>query len=77
MNGGHDGSYNYFMIIKKDGTKERHSLATNIFLEKGDIVRCVTAHRRRLWRPRPKTERKGAGRCEEWIYHPSASGGVL
>jgi N-methylhydantoinase B len=43
MNGGHDGSYNYFMIIKKDGTKQRHSLGTNIYLEKGDIVRCVTA----------------------------------
>lgn len=43
MNSGHDGSYNYFMIMRKDGTKERHSLGTNIALEKGDIVRCVTA----------------------------------
>ncbi|MFB0938201.1 MAG: hydantoinase B/oxoprolinase family protein [Urechidicola sp.] len=43
MKNGHDGSYNYFMIIRKDGTKERRSLGTNIFLEKGDIVRCVTA----------------------------------
>lgn len=43
MKNGHDGSYNYFMIIKKDGTKQRHSLGTNIYLEKGDIVRCVTA----------------------------------
>lgn len=43
MKDGHDGSFNYFMIIRKDGTKERHSLGTNIALEKGDIVRCVTA----------------------------------
>ena len=43
MKNGHDGSYNYFMIIKKDGSKERHSLGTNIYLEKGDIVRCATA----------------------------------
>jgi N-methylhydantoinase B len=43
MKGGHDGSYNYFMILKKDGTKQRHSLGTNIYLEKGDVVRCVTA----------------------------------
>lgn len=43
MNGGHDGSYNYFLLIRKDGTQERHSLGTNIALEKGDIVRCVTA----------------------------------
>ncbi|MCF6212977.1 MAG: hydantoinase B/oxoprolinase family protein [Flavobacteriaceae bacterium] len=43
MNGGHDGSYNYFKIIRKNGIEERHSLGTNIYLEKGDIVRCVTA----------------------------------
>jgi N-methylhydantoinase B len=43
MKNGHDGSYNYFMIIKKDGSKERHSLGTNIYLEKGDVVRCTTA----------------------------------
>ncbi len=43
MNEGHDGSYNYFKIIRKDGREERHSLGTNIYLEKGDIVRCVTA----------------------------------
>lgn len=43
MKDGHDGSYNYFMIIRKDGSKERYSLGTNIALEKGDIVRCVTA----------------------------------
>ncbi len=43
MNGGHDGSNNYFMIIRKDGSQERHSLGTNIELEKGDVVRCVTA----------------------------------
>ena len=43
MKEGCDGSYNYFMIIRKDGSTERHSLGTNIYLEKGDIVRCVTA----------------------------------
>ncbi|MBC6426506.1 MAG: hydantoinase B/oxoprolinase family protein [Ekhidna sp.] len=43
MKEGHDGSFNYFKIIRKDGKEERHSLATNIYLEKGDIVRCVTA----------------------------------
>ncbi len=43
MNKGHGGSYNYFKIIKKNGEETRHSLGTNIALEKGDIVRCVTA----------------------------------
>ena len=43
MNGGHDGSYNYFKVIKKNGEEKRYSMGTNIYLEKGDIVRCVTA----------------------------------
>jgi len=43
MKGGHDGSYNYFKIIRKNGEEQRHSLGTNIYLEKGDVVRCVTA----------------------------------
>jgi len=43
MNGGYDGSYNYFKIIRKNGKETRHSLETNIALEKGDVVRCVTA----------------------------------
>lgn len=43
MNGGYDGSYNYFKIIRKNGEETRHNLGTNIALEKGDIVRCVTA----------------------------------
>jgi N-methylhydantoinase B len=42
-NGGADGSYNYVKIIRKNGKEEKHSLITNIRLEKGDIVRCVTA----------------------------------
>lgn len=41
--GGADGSYNYFMIIKKDGSKQRLNMATNHRVAKGDIVRCVTA----------------------------------
>lgn len=42
-NGGAAGSYNYVKIIRKDGTTEKHSLLTNMRLEKGDVVRCVTA----------------------------------
>lgn len=43
IDGGQDGSYNYFQVMRKDGKIEKHSLGTNIKLEKGDIVRCVTA----------------------------------
>lgn len=56
MNGGHDGSYNYFMIIRKDGLKERHSLGTNIYLEKGDVVRCVTATGGGYGKPEDRTK---------------------
>lgn len=42
-NKGKEGSFNYVMIIRKNGKKEKHSLITNIRLEKGDVVRCVTA----------------------------------
>lgn len=57
-NGGHDGSYNYVKIIRKDGDEERHSLLTNIRLVKGDIVRCVTATGGGYGNPkrRPKTK---------------------
>ncbi|MEM6803393.1 MAG: hydantoinase B/oxoprolinase family protein [Bacteroidota bacterium] len=41
--GGLDGSFNYLKIIRKDGKEEKHSLISNVRLEKGDIVRCVTA----------------------------------
>ncbi|MEM6628976.1 MAG: hydantoinase B/oxoprolinase family protein [Bacteroidota bacterium] len=41
--GGIDGSFNYLVIIRKDGTEEPYSLVSNIRLEKGDVVRCVTA----------------------------------
>ncbi|MDE0472593.1 MAG: hypothetical protein OXH57_11710, partial [Ekhidna sp.] len=33
----------YVEILRMGGTGERASLGTNIFLNKGDIVRCVTA----------------------------------
>ena len=42
-NGGTDGSYNYVKILRKNGDEEKHSLVTNLRLEKGDSVRCVTA----------------------------------
>lgn len=41
--GGKDGTYNYLKIIGKNGVEEKMSMATNFRLEKGDIVRCVTA----------------------------------
>lgn len=41
--GGHDGSFNYVKIIRKGGHETEHSLITNVRLEKGDVIRCITA----------------------------------
>lgn len=43
IKGGMAGSYNYFQIIRNNGTIERHSMATNLRLEKNEVVRLVTA----------------------------------
>ncbi|MEP5341392.1 MAG: hydantoinase B/oxoprolinase family protein [Algibacter sp.] len=56
--GGHDGSYNYVRIIKKDGQESRHSLITNMRLEKDDVVRCITATGGGYGKPENRTEEK-------------------
>lgn len=43
INEGYDGSYNYIMVLRKDGTEEKYSIETNIRLVKGDRVKLVTA----------------------------------
>tara|TARA_R110000744_G_scaffold165290_1_gene282390 strand:+ start:6175 stop:7836 length:1662 start_codon:yes stop_codon:yes gene_type:complete len=43
MNGGFDGSYNYFIIVRTDGTEEKHSMSSNILLKKGDAIKVITA----------------------------------
>ena len=43
LNGGHEGSHNYFMVIRPDGSTEKYSIVTNVKLKKGDRVRLVTA----------------------------------
>ena len=58
MNGGHDGSYNYFKIIRTNGDEERYSLGTNILLQKGDVVRCVTATGGGYGEPKNRAEHK-------------------
>jgi len=43
MDGGSEGSYNYFEVIRNSGVVEKHSMATNLRLEKNEVVRLVTA----------------------------------
>lgn len=42
--GGRDGTANYVDVIRTDGTTSRHALATNIRLDRGDIVRITTGN---------------------------------
>jgi N-methylhydantoinase B len=44
LEGGHEGTGNYIRIIRKEGSEEVYSTATNLNLKKGDIVRVATAN---------------------------------
>lgn len=44
VNGGRDGSTNYVEVLRTDGTRERFSFATNVPLDKDDVIRIVTAN---------------------------------
>lgn len=41
--GGKDGSYNYFKVLRTDGSEETYNIVTNVRLVKGDRVKLVTA----------------------------------
>jgi N-methylhydantoinase B len=43
IDGGKEGSYNYFEVLRKNGAIEKYSIITNVRLEKDDRVRLVTA----------------------------------
>jgi N-methylhydantoinase B len=40
---GLEGSYNYFTVIRNDGSEENYNIVTNVKLNKGDKVKLVTA----------------------------------
>lgn len=42
--GGRDGSLNYVELRRTDGRTERHSFATNVVVNAGDVIRIVTAN---------------------------------
>jgi N-methylhydantoinase B len=44
VDGGHDGSVNYFEVVKPSGERIRGGRVTNLQLEKGDVVRIVTGN---------------------------------
>ena len=43
MNGGQEGSRNYIKVIRRDGQEEVYGKVARLRLEKGDLVRLVTA----------------------------------
>ncbi len=42
MNGGQEGSNNYALILRKDGSEERHHMCTTVPVEKGEVIRLMT-----------------------------------
>ena len=58
VNGGSDGSFNYFKVIRKNGDEEKYGIVTNVQLEKGDRVRLVTATGGGYGRPMDRMESK-------------------
>ena len=42
LDGGKDGSPNFVQVIRTNGTTERHALATNVVVNRGDIIRVNT-----------------------------------
>ncbi|MFT9027714.1 hydantoinase B/oxoprolinase family protein [Acetobacter indonesiensis] len=39
---GHEGTGNYALILRCDGTKERHAFISGLRVDKGDVIRIVT-----------------------------------
>jgi N-methylhydantoinase B len=44
LEGGHEGSRNYVELIRRDGSREQHAIATALELNEGDLIRIHTAN---------------------------------
>jgi N-methylhydantoinase B len=44
LDGGFEGSRNYVELIRSDGTREEHGIATALELDEGDLIRIHTAN---------------------------------
>ena len=44
VDGGREGSRNYVELIRRDGTREEHAIATALELNEGDLIRIHTAN---------------------------------
>ena len=42
MNGGLEGTNNYALILREDGSEERHHMCTTVPVKKGEIIRLMT-----------------------------------
>lgn len=43
LNGGQDGSNNYALILRKDGSEERFEMCTTVRAGKGEVIRLISA----------------------------------
>lgn len=44
VDGGFDGSANYYEVVRGNGSRERGGRTSNVFLDQGDVVRIVTGN---------------------------------
>ena len=42
LQGGNEGTANYALVLRKDGTSERHAYASGIRVDKDDVIRIIT-----------------------------------
>ena len=42
--GGRDGSVNYVEVMRTDGSRQRLAFATNVAVNRGDVIRIVTGN---------------------------------
>jgi len=44
LKGGRDGSPNYVEVLRRDGSRERHSVTTHLPVHRGEVVRIISGN---------------------------------
>ena len=70
MDGGQQGTTNYFEVIRADGENVRGGRVTNLPLAAGDLVRVVTGNGGGWGDPRERERELVLERPPRWVHHP-------
>lgn len=54
LDGGNEGTANYALVMRKDGSNERHAYASGIRVDKDDVIRIITGTGGGLGNPRDR-----------------------